>query len=435
MTNYFVKITHLTEGVKKKINIPVIWGGVHPTVAPEECLDIADYICVGEGEAAMLELADSLAKGIRPEHVKNIWFKDEQGECRNPVMAPISNLDDIPFPDYDLEDQYILVGRKVVPLSEEILKEMVRGRIHFNKPHHFIYETMWTRGCPHHCAFCINDHYSYLYKGHRMVRRRSVDNLVGEIKSIQRKFPWFNRINFMDDDFASASNEQLSVFRDTYKKEINLPFFSLLSVLSSGEEKLSILVDAGLRRTEIGIQSLSPATNILYRRKFFTVDKLLNLAVTVKRVFPPKFCPTYDVILENPWESLDDVLQTLRGILKIPRPFTVQLFSLTFYPGTSLYNKALQDGIISGSEASYLKEDHDRAFSYLNSLFLMINKRVPNFIVRSLAWKPLVVIMESVPIKWFLSQFDPMYRASKKRNLCKANRKRFEWFIEEFSNK
>lgn len=434
MTNYFIKMSHLTREIKKRIDIPVVWGGIHPTVAPEECLDIADYVCVGEGEAALQELADSLQKGIRPARVKNIWFRDEQEECRNPVREPIVNLDEIPFPDYDIEDQYVLLGKKILPLSEDILKEMVRGRIHFTDPHHLIYETMWTRGCPHQCAYCINNYYRVLYSGFEVVRRRSVDNLIEEIKSIREKFPWFNRINFMDDDFASASNDQLMYFRDRYKMEINCPFYALLSVLSSRESKMSILFDAGLRRTQVGIQSLSPFTNRMYRRDFFSREKLLSLARTVNRVFPPEFCPTFDVILENPWESLDDRLLTLRGVLELPRPFVLQLYTLTFYPGTELFHKAIYDGIISGTDASYLKENHDKGFSYLNLLFMLVNKRVPNCIIRFLSWRPFVVIMESTPVKWVMSLFSPLYRIMKKRGVCRAQRNRFGWFIAKYSD-
>lgn len=433
MTNYFIKMTHLTRELREKINIPIVWGGIHPTVAPEECLDIADYVCVGEGEEALLELADNIQKGIRPADVRNIWFRDELGECRNPVREPISDLDTIPFPDYDIEEQYVLVGRKILPLSEDILKEMVRGRVSFNEYHHLNYETMWTRGCPHHCTYCINNHYRTLYKGFSSVRRRSVDNLIEEIRSIRERFPWFNRINFMDDDFASASNEQLIPFRDKYRKEINCPFSCLLSVLSSREEKLSILFDAGLRRTQIGIQSLSTSTNLLYRREFFNGEKLLKLARTLKRICPPEFCPTYDVILENPWESPDDVLITLSGVLELPRPFVLQLYSLTFYPGTVLFKKATEDGVISGADASYLKENHDREFQFLNLMFVLVNKRVPNRVIRFLSWKPFISIMESTPVRRFLSLFSPLYRVLKKRGVCRNQRKRFGRFISEFT--
>ncbi|MEN8207732.1 MAG: cobalamin-dependent protein [Candidatus Fermentibacteria bacterium] len=433
MTNYFIKISHLTRGIKSEVEIPVVWGGIHPTIAPEECMDFADYVCVGEGEAALLELADSLQEGIRPAHVRNIWFRDESGVSRNPVREPISDLDEIPFPDYDLEDQYVLAGRNVLPLSEDILKEMVRGRIHFTAPHHLIYETMWTRGCPHHCTYCINNHYRELYSGFQVVRRRSVDNLIEEIRSIRARFPWFNRVNFMDDDFASASIEQLSLFRDRYRKEIDCPFYALLSVLSSREEKLSILFEAGLRRTQIGIQSLSPSTNHMYERAFFNKEKLLSLAETVNRVFPADFCPTYDVILENPWESADDVIITLRGVLELPRPFVLQLYSLTFYPGTALFRKAIEEGVISGTDASYLKENHDREFRYLNLMFVLVNKRVPNCVIRFLSWKPFISFTETGPVRWLLSLFSPVYRILKKRSVCRNQKKRFSGFISEHS--
>lgn len=435
MSNYFIKMTHLTEKIREAADIPIVWGGVHPTVAPDQCMDIADYVCVGEGEEALLELANCLQDGIRPADVKNIWFKDQQGECRNPVRDPIANLDDIPFPDYDLEDQFILVGSNILPFGEDILKEMVRGRIHFNGPQHYIYETMWTRGCPHQCTYCINSHNRTLYKGCKTVRRRSIDSVIEEIKTICEKFPWLNRINFMDDDFASASEEQLSLFRDKYKEEIGHPFYALLSVLSSGEKKLSILYDAGLRRTQIGIQTLAVSTNELYRRYFFNKERLLDLARSVRKVFPPSFCPTYDVILENPWETTDNELTTLRGILELPRPFVLQLYTLTFYPGTVLFDKAVAEGIIREADVSYLKENHDRKLSYVNFLFMLVNMKLPNNLIKCMAWRPITVLMRSHPVKFVLSLLTPVYRTMKIRGVCKAQKNRFQQFLCDHSKR
>ena len=53
MTQYFSAAVQLTRAIKKKLSVPVIWGGVHPTVRPEECLEYADIVCVGEGEEAL----------------------------------------------------------------------------------------------------------------------------------------------------------------------------------------------------------------------------------------------------------------------------------------------------------------------------------------------------------------------------------------------
>ena len=63
MTNYFPKISALTRAVGENTGLPSVWGGVHPTIAPDECAGVADYVCVGEGEGAILELANTLDAG------------------------------------------------------------------------------------------------------------------------------------------------------------------------------------------------------------------------------------------------------------------------------------------------------------------------------------------------------------------------------------
>ncbi len=165
------------------------------------------------------------------------------------------------------------------------------------------------------------------------------------------------------------------------------------------------------------------------------MDKLLGLARSLRKIFPPDFSPTFDIILENPWENPDDELCTLRGVLDLPEPFVLQLYTLTFYPGTVLFDKAIADGIIEDTDVSYLKENHDRGLSYINFLFMLVNKRVPNCIIRLISWKPVTMFMTTTPVRWFLSLFNPMYRALKKRSVCRAQKKLWGWFISEYSGR
>jgi radical SAM superfamily enzyme YgiQ (UPF0313 family) len=66
--------------VKARTGVPVVFGGVHPSAAPEVCLenDCVDFVCVGEGEQAILELCDALAGGRRRSAVPiaNLWWRD-----------------------------------------------------------------------------------------------------------------------------------------------------------------------------------------------------------------------------------------------------------------------------------------------------------------------------------------------------------------------
>lgn len=425
MTNYFPKISALTRNLGEKTGLPSVWGGVHPTIAPEECAGVADYVCVGEGEGAILELANTLDAGGDPSSTPNIVSTRNGNLVSNPPRPLIQNLDTLPFPDYHLPDQYVLVGDSVVPLSEDLLTEMSRGRVNFIGPDHVVYETMWTRGCPYHCSFCINNALLELYSKQKAVRRRSVGHLIAELEGMRERFPRFNRINFADDCFIYGSIDELSEFSRRYKDSVDFPFFCLLSVQSVKEEKLKLLVDAGLRRVEVGIQSAADSTNELYRRKYFSADKLVHCAGLIRNHLPDDVIPAYDVILENPYEETPAVLETLHAVLRMPRPFVLQLFSLTFFPGTELYRKALADGIIAGGEDSYHKEDHHRGLSWLNILFMMVNKGVPRPIIAALALKPLVILMESRPFRSLFALGNGPYWAYKARRDRTSSRQRF----------
>jgi len=425
MTNYFPKISALTRAVAERTGRPSLWGGVHPTIAPDECAEVADYSCIGEGEGAILELAETLEAGGDPAGLANIATMRNGRLVANAPRPLIQNLDTLPFPDYRLEDQFVLVGDRIVALDEELLAEMSRGRVNFIGPDHVVYETMWTRGCPYHCSFCINNALLELYPRQRAVRRRSVDHLMAELAWMRNRFPFFNRINFADDCFIYGSREELTEFSSRYREEVNFPFFCLLSVQSVKEEKVRLLVDAGLRRVEVGIQSAAGSTNELYRRKYFSADKLVECAEILHRHLPEDVVPAYDVILENPYEKAPAVLETLKAVLRMPRPFVLQLFSLTFFPGTELYRKALAEGTIRGGEDAYHKEDHHRGLGWLNILFLMVNKGLPRPLIAALAWTPLVLFMESRPVRWLFALGNRPYWAYKARRDHRSSVKRF----------
>jgi hypothetical protein len=65
-----------------------------------------------------------------------------------------------------------------------------------------------------------------------------------------------------------------------------------------------------------------------------------------------RFLPSYDFIIDSPWEMDEDKLSTLKLICQIPKPFSIVLFSLSFYPGTKLHARALKEGLINGPLSS-----------------------------------------------------------------------------------
>ena len=118
MTNFFDGAVQVTERIKRDLDVPVIWGGVHPTIRPQESLEYADIVCVGDGEDAVLELMDRMAAGRDWSDIPNLWIKRGDVIVRNPPRPLQSNLDIYPPPDYSLEGSPLILFEGIIqPLN------------------------------------------------------------------------------------------------------------------------------------------------------------------------------------------------------------------------------------------------------------------------------------------------------------------------------
>ena len=93
----------------------------------------------------------------------------------------------------------------------------------------------------------------------------------------------------------------------------------------------------------MGLQSGSDRVNKEVYNRPITSETFLNAARLVKSLGVDAY---YDIILDNPYETEEDVLKTLDVILRAPKPFQLQLFSLCLYQGTQLHERAKKDGLL-----------------------------------------------------------------------------------------
>lgn len=332
VTDNYASAVQVTRAVKEKLGIPVCWGGAHVNIKPEESLRHADLICLGEGEDALLELHRSLVRNGKPDTgIKNIWFKTDKGIVRNGLRDLEEDLDKYPFPDFDISSQYVLNGAGFARFDEK----------QFNSE----YSIMTSRGCPYSCRYCYNSYRRKQYEGKgKYLRTRSVENVIAELKMAKARFPGLQRVNFWDDSFVARKMEDFVKFRELYREHIGLPFFALIEPMAFNAEKIEVLKESGLAELQIGIQTGSERVNKQVYNRPISNQKVVEVAQAVHRM---GIRASYDLIFNNPYETVEDIKETIGLLLQFPRPFSLQGYNLIFYPGTDITESALRDGYIA----------------------------------------------------------------------------------------
>jgi len=339
MSYFFDSAVQLTRRLKRALDLPIVWGGVHPTVRPRECLDHVELVCRGEGEEAIVELADRIEAGRDIADVRNIWCRTDRGIVENPVRPLIEDLDGLPCPDLDFDTQYILDPTGVRRMTDGIFLQCSTWNGSIN------YAIFAGRGCPHRCSYCAQAFYHDLHGGEVYHRRRSISSVISELEAAKQRWPELQGVDFWEDSFPYLGRD-LEEFCARYRDEIGLPF--RVTGFTPGavtRQRLEALTGAGMCGVMMGIQSVSRSSERVLNRN--TSKEVVRRATEVIREFQDRIpMPRYDVILDNPWESEEDTLETLAFLATLPPPFTLALFSLTFYPGTELYGRAEREGIL-----------------------------------------------------------------------------------------
>jgi len=326
---YYNSARILTEHIHETLDLPTLWGGMHPTLMPEQCLETADFVIKGEGELALLDFVQRLDKGEALEDCPNLGFTHDDNQRINPLRPLVKDLDDLKYRDYATHDhKYFIQGRKYTT-----------GDPMHGDP---VYQMMGSRGCIYKCSYCYNSTYKKdVYPGQKWFRTRSPQSMVDEIKAAQRHWD-FKRIRF-DDEVFNFQKKWLEEFCEIYPKEIGLPFEIFIEPKLVNEDRMRMLRDAGLVSVYMGIQSSERVTGHLYDRrvKNRTVEDIAQLynRLGIK--------PHFQLIFDDPVSTAADRESLFKLVSSFPKPYDLYLFSMTVFPGSELNHKLLENGIIS----------------------------------------------------------------------------------------
>jgi radical SAM superfamily enzyme YgiQ (UPF0313 family) len=318
----------------------VILGGVHPTTNPEQCIQEADMICVGDGEDALIELVEALRDGVGYHFIGNLWVKHDGDIVRNPLRPLRQDLDSLPFPSY-CNDAYYFIDKDTLTKKDPL-------------PAYNDLYVIASRGCPYSCSFCGNPVLRSNFKGlGHFIRRRSVDSIIREIKeSLALPDNRTNYIYFFDENF-NLDLAWLDEFCLKYKAEIGLPFQVSYNPHRLGLMVVDKLVEVGLDSLRFGFQT---GSDTVRRQVYNRPGKNAEIIDFTNKVARHKIVMRHDLILDNPYETEKDLEEGIDLLLQLPKESAVDVYSLRYYPNYPITKRAVEDKIIPP-----LEEMDDRA--------------------------------------------------------------------------
>lgn len=381
-TSDFNLSVQLTRELRKHTSAGIIWGGIHPTARPAECLEHADMVCVGEGELAL----QLLLEGRRPEDIPGIWSRcNGQVEPTGPGRM-ITDLSELPHPDFSFQGHFSVdpASGRVNEVSRDYYRRRPGKKQYTDLKGNALeyYRTVSSRGCPMACTYCSNELYHRLYS-RRHYRLRSIENLLDELKQVKAENDFIQMFCITDDNFLARSPQAIRRFSERYAREIGLPFNTVGHPIHITRERLDPLVEAGLTRLSMGIQSGSVATLKRYRRPGF--PKHIFNAVNAINSYPGRLLPSkYDVISNDPLQSPDEARESVLMLSRVPGKLANH--PMLLLPGTAINKQARAAGIPVNRRLEGYDGYNPRITNYYEVLLRLINvDHFPRGAIRFLA--------------------------------------------------
>ena len=339
VTDTYQWAVKVAKDIKKKCSVPIIAGGTHPTIVPEEVIrnKCFDMLCIGEGEQAIVEVANALEKGKSIYGISNIWARKGSRVVKNAPRSLIRDLNKLAFPDRTIYEPYLN------PKDD--------------------YLAMSGRGCIYNCSYCFNNAMKKIYRGKgTYLRRRSPENFVEELVLANQKYDF--KILKIYDDIFTYDVSWLERFAKLYKKKVGKPYFCLGHPRFLGEKAVKLLKQSNCCWVQIGIESTNQQTRKVSCERPETNEEINEMIrVLDKHKLPYEL----DHIFGLPGDREEDYVFATRFYKKCKSLLKVNTNILSYIPNTEVVEKGLSAKKINKKDLSEIVEGKESSRVSLGS--------------------------------------------------------------------
>ncbi len=334
MTTQVPFALEVSERVKKKCStVPVVWGGPHATLFPDQILSNGsiDLAVINEGAETAIQLARALRDNLPVKTVNGIAYKGIDGRCELTPPAGLDSFDAMPHIDFSLFDVENYLGGKYSVYQREFpyFTDKIR-----------IMPIVTGLGCPFRCRFCIN----VILK--RRYRFREAHDIVNEIKRLQERYG-ANTFLFLDEDFF-INKRRVFEFIDLVEREklkFNWRMWCRVDHFKSGyidDSLLDRLENIGFGSMVMGGESGN--SEILSRlNKGTTLTQIEN---SLRALRGRRITPRYSFIIGLEDETMQQIMDTYNFCFKLkkmhPEVDIAGPFIFRLYPGSKIYNSLIK---------------------------------------------------------------------------------------------
>lgn len=370
--------------MKRMYDIPVIGGGWGPTLEPAKFLEFCDYVCFGEGEAAISQISRKLRNDEKDIHTAdNLFFRRNGNIIKSRIAKPLCNADlnQLPFADFDPANKYLIDNNRIYTGSRTANPK--------------IYNCLAGRGCPLSCSYCMSSKYRGLYKtqGFKIAkyRIRDVEVVIEELKIAKANGAVYVRVS---DEIFPIWKDWIDKFIYLYPKEINLPFFAYIRPEFHSEKVTKKLVEIGMTSSVVAIQAGSEYIRKKIFKRLLPKKRIIDFANTLKKY---NIDYTYHLINFNPFESERDMIETLELLYNLPHASLV-LFRLVPFEGTPIRKMILE------KEPEMLPQNIQKWYGYLYAMAVKSKyyRILSRFIYENSLFKKKVMFLAAIFVPTFI---------------------------------